>query len=90
MMSEFKKEAEAVEKNLFALLAELDKVAKDQVEWTRPVYVPIDVDAAKVKIIAELKKEAAAMNGSFKGALKSVFRRVDLPVGSTGDQPCQK
>jgi len=89
-MEEFKKEAEAVEKSLSELLLELDKVAHGTKEWTRPVIVPIDIEAAQVKIKELLRKEAAAMNGTAKGFLRPVFRPMDQPVGSTGDEPCQK
>jgi hypothetical protein len=85
MTDEFKKEAEAAEKNLFSLLQELDKVAAGGTEWTRPVFVPIDVDAAKDKIKGDLKKYAATKNGAFKGILGPLFKQVDQPAGSTGD-----
>ena len=85
MTDEFKKEAEAVEKNLISLLKELDKVAAGKTEWTKPVIVSIDVDAAKTKITGELKKFAASRNGTFKGILGPLFKQVDQPAGSTGD-----
>lgn len=86
MIEEFKKEAEASEKQLFSILHELDKVAEGRGEWTRPVVVPVDIDAAKGKIKEELRKYAASRNGM----LKAVFRQVDQPAGSTGDEPCRK
>lgn len=85
-MDKFKKEAEASEKNLSSLLYELDKVAEGQGEWTRPVVAPINVEVAKEKIRGELKKYAASMNGTIKGILSAVFRQVDQPAGSTGDE----
>jgi len=85
MIDEFKKEAEAVEQDTLSLLLELDKVAAGVTEWTRPVFVPIDIEAAKDKIKGELRKEAAAMNGAFKGILKPLFKQVDQPAGSTGE-----
>jgi hypothetical protein len=85
MIDEFKKEAEAVEDSLTSLLLELDKVAAGTTEWTRPVIVPIDVDAAKGKIKDELRKFAAARNGAFRGILGPLFKQVDQPAGSTGD-----
>jgi hypothetical protein len=90
MMSEFKKEAEAVENDLLSLLAELDKVGGERTSWSPTEYVIIDVDAAKDKIMNALKKEAGAMPVSFKGVLQPVFRQVDPPVRSTGDETCQK
>lgn len=89
-MSDFKKEAAAVERNLEALIHELDKIAQNEAEWTRPVFVPIDIDAAVAKIKVDLKKEAMLLPGSCKGILKSVFKQVDPADGSTGVEPCQK
>lgn len=90
MMDEFKKEAEAAEQKLLALLAELDKVGQDRASWTPPVVIPIDIDAAKDKLRATLRKEAGVMNGAVKGVMKSIFRQVDQPGGSTGDAQCRK
>jgi len=85
-MNEFKKEAEAIEADLFSLLHDLEKVSAGKDEWDTVDIISFDVEAAKSKIKDSLKKYAASRNGAFKGILGSLFKSVDRGRGSIGEE----